>query len=144
MLRLCTKTYCCCDSLRNKFKLSSNGLNGRTNEDNGDSSMAEYRVLDETENVFLPISMKQPLCDNIRADKEKTLMFLSETIVRGKEHLLFYCKFNFYKYEVIVQISILYVTFSNFYSTSSQSIKWYNNTRAPNKTSELVMKDLHA
>ena len=48
MLCLCSKTYCCCDSNSNKYKLSSKGLSKRTLEDCGDGPMAKYRkVLDE-------------------------------------------------------------------------------------------------
>ena len=52
MLRLCSKTYCCYDSMSNKYKLGSNGLIERTLEDCGDGPMAKYRkVLDEFINV---------------------------------------------------------------------------------------------
>ena len=48
---LWSKTYCN-DSVSNKFKFSSKGLNKRRFEDNADGPMAKYReVLDQTENV---------------------------------------------------------------------------------------------
>ena len=48
MLCLCSKTYCCYDSISYKYKFSSKGLNKRTLEDCGDGPMANYRkVLDE-------------------------------------------------------------------------------------------------
>ena len=52
MLCLCSKTYCCYDSISNKYKFSSKGLNKRTLEDCSDGPMANYRkVLDEFVNV---------------------------------------------------------------------------------------------
>ena len=52
MLCLCNKTYCCYDSISNKYKLSSKSLNKRTIEDCGDGPMAKYRkVLDVFINV---------------------------------------------------------------------------------------------
>ena len=49
---LSSKTYCCYDSISNKYKFSSKGLNKRTLEDCGDGPMAKYRkVLDEFMNV---------------------------------------------------------------------------------------------
>ena len=51
-MRLCSKPYCCCDALSNKFKISSKGLNGRTFEDSGEGPLAKYqKVLVETENI---------------------------------------------------------------------------------------------
>ena len=48
MLCLCSKTYCCYDSISNKYKFSGKSLNKRTLEDCGDGPMAKYRkVLDE-------------------------------------------------------------------------------------------------
>ena len=53
MLCLCNKTYCCYDSISNKYKFSSKSLNKRTLEDCGDGLMAKYRkVLDEFINVI--------------------------------------------------------------------------------------------
>ena len=43
MLRLSSKTYCCYDQKRNKYKNSSKGLNKRTLEDCGDGPMSKYR-----------------------------------------------------------------------------------------------------
>ena len=52
MLCLCSKTYCCYDRKRNKYKFSSKGLNKRTLEDCGDGPMSKYRiVLEEAVNV---------------------------------------------------------------------------------------------
>ena len=46
---LCSKTYCCCESLSNKFKFGSKGLTKQTFEDSGDALIAKYqKALDET------------------------------------------------------------------------------------------------
>ena len=51
-LYLCSKTYCCYDSVNSKFKFSSKGLNKRTIDDSGEGPMVKNgKVLDETENV---------------------------------------------------------------------------------------------
>ena len=48
LLCLCSKTYCCYDSKKQKCKLSSKGQNKRALENSGDGPMAKYRqVLDE-------------------------------------------------------------------------------------------------
>ena len=52
MLYLCSETYCCYDSISNKYNFNSKGLTERTLEDCGDGPMAKYRkVLDEFINV---------------------------------------------------------------------------------------------
>ena len=52
MLCLCSKTYCCYDTITNKYKFSSKGLNKRTLEDCGDGPMSKYRqVLNDGVNV---------------------------------------------------------------------------------------------
>ena len=52
MLCLCRKTYCCYDSISNKYKFSSKSLRKRTLEDCGDGPRAKYRkVFDEFINV---------------------------------------------------------------------------------------------
>ena len=49
---LCSKTYCCWDSLSNKFKFSGKRLNKRPFEDSGDGPIAKYRkVFHGTGNV---------------------------------------------------------------------------------------------
>ena len=49
---LCSKTYCCYDSISDKYKFSSKRLSRKTLEDCGDGPMAKYRkVLDEVINV---------------------------------------------------------------------------------------------
>ena len=52
MLCLCSKTYCCYDSLSNKLKFNSKGLNKQISEDSGDGPMPKCRkVLNKTEIV---------------------------------------------------------------------------------------------
>ena len=52
MLCLCSKTYCCYDSISNKYKFSSKGSNKGTLEDCGVGPMTKFRkVLDEFINV---------------------------------------------------------------------------------------------
>ena len=52
MLSLCRKTYCCYDSISNKFKIISKGLKKRTFENSRDGTMAEsWKVLDKLEKV---------------------------------------------------------------------------------------------
>ena len=52
MLCLCSKTYCRYDSKSDILKLSSKGLNKRTQEDAGDRPMSKYRrVPNEAENL---------------------------------------------------------------------------------------------
>ena len=52
MLCLCSKIYCCYDSISNKYNFSSKGSNKGTLEDYGNDPMAKYRrVLDDFINV---------------------------------------------------------------------------------------------
>ena len=52
MLCLCSKTYCCYDRKKNKYKFGSKGLNERTLDDCADGPMLKYRkVLEEAVDV---------------------------------------------------------------------------------------------
>ena len=52
MLCLCSKTYCCYNSLTNKTKFSSKGLNKSVLEENSDGALQKYRrVLDDAVNI---------------------------------------------------------------------------------------------
>ena len=52
MICLCSKTYCCYDSAKDKLKFSSKGLNKRVLEQSGNGPLEKYRrVLDEKINV---------------------------------------------------------------------------------------------
>ena len=52
MLCLCSKTYCCYNSLTNKTKFSSKGLDKNVLEENSNGPLQKYRrVLDEAVNV---------------------------------------------------------------------------------------------
>ena len=52
MLCLCSKTYCCYNSLTNKTKFSSKGLNKNVLEENSNGPLQKYRrVLDDAVNV---------------------------------------------------------------------------------------------
>ena len=54
MLRLCSKTYCCYNSVTNKTKFSSKGLNKSVLEENSDGPLQKYRrVLDDAVNISL-------------------------------------------------------------------------------------------
>ena len=52
MICLCSKTYCCYDTAKDKLKFSSKGLNKRVLEQSGNGPLEKYRrVLDEKVNV---------------------------------------------------------------------------------------------
>ena len=85
-LCLCSKTYCCWDSLSNVFIFSSNGLNERTIGYNADGALANLRkVLDERDkNLYQSWNpLKGPLCRNLRAVKENTPFFYPNQIVEA-------------------------------------------------------------
>ena len=52
MLCLCSKTYCCFNSVTNKTKFSSKGINKSVLEENSDEPLHKYRqVLDDAVNI---------------------------------------------------------------------------------------------
>ena len=116
----CKKTYCCSDSLKKKSKFNSRGQNKRTIEDSENSPMARNeKVYDRTEQVTSTnhgFRTKNHCVATYEPTKNESPIFILNKELSQMESIFFQCKFKRYIYDVVYQICIFQLTFSNFQS----------------------------
>ena len=120
----CAARHSAVTTLGNESKSSCRRLNKRTFEDSVNGFLANHRkVLDKKkENITTnPKFRTKKHCVATYEQIMKSIFIILNELWKQMECLLFHCKFNFYRYEVIVQNHTL-IFFQDFIHFSHRAL----------------------